>query len=110
MATAWLRRAPLWLWRASRLCLPPRLCVPPRISPLVTQGVLGPFPPDEPGWSCDCTGWLKVHESGTSVKFMAAGAELFALKKGRPVPAKFAAAIPTRNESTPNGVESSGVH
>jgi len=41
---------------------------------------------------------------------MAAGAELFALKKGRPVPAKFAAAIPTRNESTPNGVESSGVH
>ena len=55
-------------------------------------------------------GWLKLHESGTSVKFMAAGAELFALKKGRPVPAKFAAAIPTRNESTPNGVESSGVH
>jgi len=89
---------------------PPRLCVPPRISPLVTQGVLGPFPPDEPGWSCDCTGWLKLHESGTSVKFTAAGAELFALKKGRPVPAKFAAAIPTRNESTPNGVESSGVH
>ena len=53
---------------------------------------------------------LKLHESGTSVKFTAAGAELFALKKGRPVPAKFAAAIPTRNESTPNGVESSGVH
>jgi hypothetical protein len=30
--------------------------------------------------SCDRTGWLKLHESGTYVKFTAAGAELFALK------------------------------
>jgi hypothetical protein len=54
--------------------------------------------------SCDRTGW--PHESGTYVKF---GAELFALK-GPAVAGQIAAAIPTRNESTPNGVESIGVH